>query len=305
MSNKLDSQGEIKSVQDLLQILKSNQEKIENNETHLFYRGEGLDYGETSLLAKGLRPDYLEYEYKCYYDMLTNYPDEFEHLTNLSRLAKMQHFSCPTRLLDLTENPLVALYFACQSRKDRRGKFYLIEADAVLNYDSDKALLLACLSHLNMKQKDLVKSFIAFCKEEKQTRIYNKYINRIINGKYEKDIKEGAFQFSRLIGEVVRERPAFMRYNTEVEDLTKNYIVKPLIQNERQRKQEGLFLIYGLNNNFTQMKDINITTYDVVSNKKNEILKELELLGINQASLFCDMEKRVAYMFEDDNAKKK
>lgn len=42
-----------------------------------------------------------------------------------------QHYGVPTRFLDLTSNPLVALYFCCRDQKNRNGTVWLLHA---INY---------------------------------------------------------------------------------------------------------------------------------------------------------------------------
>lgn len=50
-------------------------------------------------------------------------PDVFKNdMSPLERLALMQHYEIPTRLLDVSENPLVALYFACFSKSETDGE---------------------------------------------------------------------------------------------------------------------------------------------------------------------------------------
>lgn len=53
--------------------------------------------------------------------------------TDYSRWAEYaQHYGVPTRFLDWSKNPLVALYFACKDQKDVDGKVWLLHAQ---NYD--------------------------------------------------------------------------------------------------------------------------------------------------------------------------
>ena len=49
-----------------------------------------------------------------------HYKDGKEHKEDLPLLAELQHHGAATALIDFSENPLVALYFACQAKKDTK-----------------------------------------------------------------------------------------------------------------------------------------------------------------------------------------
>ena len=325
--------------------------KVQDPECEILFRGENKGYikdGDTRLLPSAFRG---VDERKYYYDAVTNFSEEFARLSSISKLAKMQHYNYPTRLLDLTTNPLVALWFACsdysryrkttQKKEREDGFLYLIltKTKNFLTCDSDRALLLACLSKLNDEQHEkeqlqkLLECNIAFNKKcklnDNEIKIDRDFIN-IIKGDKKKhpeilsysndtiwdmlvkkqskenllntitegvDYKKSASIFEKFIGEAHRERFAFSEYRTDPRDILSTFIVRPMIENERQRKQEGLFAIFGINSKeYNNSKDFKITSYLVPKNKKKPILEQLDKLGINEATLFGDMESRVSYI---------
>ncbi len=86
--------------------------------TETFYRGHA-DKDWVLLPSIFRTPNGVEKEHLLFRDMVAHEPQSFSECKSaLDYLVQMQHYGLPTRLLDMTMNPLVALYFACQSVGD-------------------------------------------------------------------------------------------------------------------------------------------------------------------------------------------
>ena len=71
----------------------------------------------------------LEYEQELIEGAKKKYPNIFhDEKYPINLLAKLQHHGIPTRLLDVTENPLVALFFACQESFEKDGEVFLFQS---------------------------------------------------------------------------------------------------------------------------------------------------------------------------------
>ena len=113
-----------------------------------FYRGQNIDL---PLIPAVFRSDSLaKNESNIFHEIVNKKPEEFEKCKcTFDYLVKMQHYNIPTRLLDITSNPLVALFFACfNCGENATPTVYCIDIpnSRIKNYTSDSVTILSALA---------------------------------------------------------------------------------------------------------------------------------------------------------------
>lgn len=89
------------------------------------FRGESMDYGKTSLMPSIFRnPAYLPKE-KHLFELICDYGLIDFHKTMIEKAIETQHYVEISRMLDITLNVSVALYFACAYNLEKDGFIYI------------------------------------------------------------------------------------------------------------------------------------------------------------------------------------
>ena len=219
-----------------------------------------------------------DFERNVYHEVMIEYPEEFQNRSHLTNLVKMQHYKIPTRMLDFSRNPIIGLHFACtdegsNGNDNRDGIVFVqkVKRQDILHHNSDRALMLSCLPCLSDGRKAELKEF---CKKH----------NGRITEQYARDYNSAIHCF---LHEIRGEYPGF-ECEISADDLMKGYYVAPFKDNERMKKQDGLFYIFGLDE--TPLKKDNNNTYKIIidKNSKAEIMNDLELLGASKSDLYLE-----------------
>ena len=191
-----------------------------------YWTFRGQKNSQWSINPNIFRGDALHYEFDSIDKAVRLRPNDFrECSTNFEILTKLQHYGLGTRLLDVTLNPLIALFFASEKYeefvpgKDKRGKYVPRDGKIVYQYKSAHKL-----SDLNARIASAL-PFIEDTQDMTLSKLCEELQKRNIFDSNEKSFLENN------------------NYKEFINSIQRNVFVVSTNSNERLDRQNGAFII--------------------------------------------------------------
>ncbi|MFL2100364.1 FRG domain-containing protein [Desemzia sp. FAM 23989] len=271
-----------------------------------FYRGHSsVNY---SLLPSIHRNGLEKYESQMNDQLISTSNQDFLNVhRHVDILRKMQHYRMPTRLIDITSNPLVALYFAISGNPHLDGEFIRFDTQQnnVKTNNSDTVEIISALAAIDAEKKQ---ELFTLSKEfSNKFSASNDNKKDVIAEFNQKDsVKYLLHEIRSTVGDF---EPVI-----DPRHLTQAFFVSTHIDNARISNQNGSFIITslydmekdsldsspnGIKSSIEQYRAKHhekVIRYIIPSALKEIIKLELAHLGINDHHIYPDLEHAATYI---------
>ncbi|WP_314481407.1 FRG domain-containing protein [Streptococcus cristatus] len=238
---KFENEIECDSVNSILELILNQERNETDNDSanrvrkNLFFRGEDSNHElrtPSLYLQEGLTLEGSEYYYRMLLSELGR--DDYQENSSLVRLiSELQHYGAKTRVLDITSNPLIALYFAVEKKDDKSGYVFIYKSDEE-NEKFDTGHTIAIKSALNLIPQKIINNFLKavnfICKDESE-------LEKLENVPLE--------NLNYLLGEKLRERNQEL-YKVKIRELEAPIVKLMELLNQRARVRERLNLPFKI-----------------------------------------------------------
>ena len=291
-SERLDNQNHrITCIEDLLE--KCRTLNAQNTNRVLYFRGERTNDWElrSSVMRqpKSGEINFREHESVMLRNLQSKRPADFLHVSStFAEWVLAQHHGLPTRLLDITRNPLVALFWACQedeqedSIKPGRLHLFSVPRNMVKPFNSDRISVLTNFAKLPQFYQEHLLG-----RTEIPVKIYYS------TSQFYRDAMEYLYE------KIQQEKPYFKDRLNPI-DFFRVFVVEPQQSFERIRAQSGAFLISAYHERFEQKEIMNVNPetpiydhieFEVPLDSKHSIMDDLRLLNISRETLLPGLDE--------------
>ena len=273
-----------------------------------FYRGHSNK--EWRLLPSIYRRHMLSFEENLIDEFLRRRPNEFTESDGIfDFLAKMQHYGLHTRLLDVTENPAVALYFACCDDFEKDGELFTFQ-NSLDEIPSNTVLNIIAEFYIRQRNTDGnydVKAYYEYAVNAYKDKDVDLAFYHICNGYY-------CISRPKIISErILRQSGSFILFANEVcpkkncdnekcrhrntDRCGKDIIASSIRERVKDLSIKNLTL-FDFTDRHIQYEQ-NSYRYIISAEDKKEILSELKTIGITKAFLFPELNNEGLDIMED------